>query len=329
MAAFERYLSGSTATVEARPGDSPPALLLAPILRRATWLLRRLECRADAGLPRLAYLSDFYLGLMQPAPPGTRLVDVPFDGFDAELVRAPNATEDGVVLYFHGGAFFCCGLRSHRRMVSRISAASGMPVLNVGYRQLPTATLTQSVQDCLDAYRMLLDSGYSGDQVVFAGDSAGGYLAFAVALRAEAEGLPMPAGITAIAPWVDLECEHSLAHPNGLTDPYLPIRQIARLIPLLYGGLTPPVDSLLDADLSGLPPTLIQVGSVEALLSDAELMTDRLARARVPVRLQIWQRQVHVFQALADLIPEGHAAIREIGDFMRSVVSSASSEVAA
>ncbi|WP_051343418.1 alpha/beta hydrolase [Pseudonocardia spinosispora] len=326
---LEQLKPGSTATVEIKPSHSPSALLLAPVLRQVTWLIRRFEGRPEAGLPRIAYLSDFYLGLMQPAPSGTQLTPVPFDGFDAELVRAPRATGEGVVLYFHGGAFFCCGLRSHRRMVARISAACGMPVLNVGYRQLPTATLTQSVQDCLDAYRMLLDSGYSSDQVVFAGDSAGGYLAFAVALRAVAEGLPAPAGITAIAPWVDLECQFSLGHPNGLTDPYLPIRQIRRLIPLLYGGPTSPVASLLDVDLSALPPTLIQVGSVEALLSDAELMTDRLARDRVPVTLQIWQRQVHVFQAFADLVPEGHAAIREIGAFVRGVITPAEKEAAA
>jgi acetyl esterase/lipase len=310
-----------TPVIETRPGTSPAARLLAPALRHATWWLRRTRGR-NGRLPLLAALTDPFLGIIQAAPPGTRCSPVQFDGFVGELVTAPGVDrDDGVILYFHGGAFFCCGLRSHRRLVARISAAAGVPVLNVGYRQLPAATLAQSIADCVHAYRLLLLRGYSAEQVVLAGDSAGGYLAFAVALRAVAEGLPAPAGIAALAPWLDLECIYSLVHPNGMTDPYLPLRRVAQIAPLLYGGGAPLPSLLDDADLSVLPPTLIQAGSVEALLSDAEQMTDRLATAGVPVRLQIWEGQVHVFQAFADLVPEAHTAIGEIGAFVADALT--------
>lgn len=327
---ISRSVPCSTPVIETRPGNSTAARLLAPTLRNATWLLRHTNGRSGR-LPRIATLSDAYLGLVQPALPGTRTSPVQFGGFAGELVTAPGASSDDerVILYFHGGAFFCCGLHSHRRMVSRISAAAGIPVLNVGYRQLPVATLAQSIADCVHAYRVLLLRGYSADRVVLAGDSAGGYLAFAVALRAVKEGLPAPAGITALAPWLDLDCTYSREHPNSRRDPYLPMCRVARIVPLLYGRGAP-LPSLLDeADLSVLPPTLIQVGSVEALLSDAEQMTGRLARAGVPVHLQIWERQVHVFQAFADLVPEAHQAIDEIGTFVKNAVADRPQQAAA
>ena len=315
--------------IETRPGNSAAARMLAPTLRNATWLWRRGSGRSNR-LPPVAALSDGYLGLMQPAMPGTRVSPVRFGGFGGELVTAPGADRtDRVILYFHGGAFFCCGLGSHRRLVSRISAAAGCAVLNVGYRQLPIATLAQSVADCVHAYRMLLLRGYSADRVVLAGDSAGGYLAFAVALAAVQVGLPAPAGIAAMSPWLDLECIYSREHPNGMRDPYLPMRRVSRLLPLLYGRGAPPPSLLDEVDLSVLPPTLIQVGSVETLLSDAEQMTGRLGWAGVPVRLQIWERQIHVFQAFADLVPEAASAIEEIGTFATAVVASSTQQAAA
>ncbi|HEY1969515.1 MAG TPA: alpha/beta hydrolase [Pseudonocardia sp.] len=301
------------------------------MLRQATWLLRRTNGRAFTKLPRIVGLSDPSLGLLAPAPAGTHTSVVRFGGFIGELVRGPGVSgqdNGSLVLYFHGGGFFSCGLRSHRRLVARISTAADVPVLNVDYRQLPQATLAQSIDDCVHAYHLMLLRGYRADQIVLAGDSAGGYLAFAVALRAAKLGLPVPAGIAALAPWLDLECTHSRVHPNGFTDPYLPVRRVGQILGLLYGN-SAPVEPLLEADLSSLPPTLIQVSSIEALLSDAELMTDRLALAGVPVRLQIWQRQVHVFQAIADLVPEGFAAIDQIGRFVADQLAEAAAEAPA
>jgi acetyl esterase/lipase len=313
--------------IETRPGTSPAARLLAPVLRNATWFLRRTRT-ATRGLRPIAALTDTPVGFMQPAIPGSRTKPVRFGGFPGELVTAPGvrADDEHVVLYFHGGAFFCCGLRSHRRLVSRISAAAGMPVLNVGYRQLPVATLAQSVADGVHAYQLLLLRGRQASNVVLAGDSAGGYLAFAVALAAIEQGLPAPAGIATLSPWLDLDGRYSHEHPNGSRDPYLPMQLITRLLPLLYGDRDPLPSLLDDADLSVLPPVLIQVGSVEALLSDAEQMTGRLAAAGVAARLQIWRRQVHVFQALADFMPEAQAAIREIGEFVVDAVTPAVAE---
>jgi acetyl esterase/lipase len=170
------------------------------------------------------------------------------------------------------------------------------------------------------AYLRLLDRGYKPSRIVVAGDSAGGYLAFAAPLRALSEGLPAPAGIVALSPLTDLDHTAKLAHANARLDPYIPVSRLPLLYELWQDGPDPLVCPV-DADLAQLPPTLIQAGSSEALLCDAELMAARLAAADVPCRLQIWERQLHVFQAYSQVIPEGFSAIAEIGSFIRARVT--------
>src|SRR5882757_5990441 len=155
--------------IETLPGTSRGARLLGPLLYRT---LRQLmnRMRLTPRVLRLTYLVD-YLGVLLPAPRGSRVRKVLFPDFRAELVTGRGVSgSDSTVLYFHGGGFFSCGLRSHRRLVARISRAAGVPVLSVAYRQLPEVNLAVTVADCLTAYRLLLSRGYQGHQVVFAGD---------------------------------------------------------------------------------------------------------------------------------------------------------------
>jgi hypothetical protein len=147
--------------IEQRPGNSRGARLLGPLMYRT---LRQLAnwVRLTPRLLRLTYLVD-YLGVLLPAPRGSRVRKVAFADFRAELVAGPGVRgSDSTVLYFHGGGFFSCGLRSHRRLVARISRAARVPVLSVAYRQLPEVHLAVTVQDCLAAYRLLLSRGYQG-----------------------------------------------------------------------------------------------------------------------------------------------------------------------
>lgn len=257
---------------------------------------------------------------------GTRRHRVRLDGCPAEWLRGPGVRSGRYLLYLHGGAFVCCGLRTHRRMVSRISSAADASVLAVEYRMLPRHPISTAVADGMHGYRWLLDHGVACEHIVLAGDSAGGTLAFLVGLAAAEQGLPPPAGIVALSPLTDFDATVKLAHPNARRDPLfapgvLPVineladRASARL--LVDGAPGTPV-SPVAGDLELLPPTLIQVGSTEVLLPDAELMGRRLAAAGVPCRLQVWDRQPHVFQAAADLVPEARAAIAEIGEFVRT-----------
>lgn len=275
-------------------------------------------------LPWPVGLVEWAATIMTPIE-GTQYQPVRLQHCGAEWIQGPGAKNDHVVLYMHGGAFLCCGLRTHRRLVSRISAISQSSILAVDYRMLPHSTVSESIADGVDAYQWLLDNGYTADQIVIAGDSAGGYLAFAVPLAIAAAGLPGPAGIVALAPLTEMDPAHKLAHRNASRCAMFPKHAVPALTKIsnrmdgrAAGRGQAPRVCPVNADLQMLPPTLIQVGSQEMLYADSELMSERLAAAGVPCELQVWDRQPHVFQVFADVIPEGQKAIAEIGRFIRS-----------
>lgn len=278
---------------------------------------------AHPGLLRVAKLSDL-AGAVLPRPFGARLSKWACDGFGAEWVTAKGVAHDrpsdAAVLYFHGGAFIACGLRTHRPLAIRISAASRLPVLNVAYRQLPACGLKGSVDDALAAYVDLLASGVPAARIVVAGDSAGAHVAVSMMLAARARGLHLPAAAVLLSPFVEIDMARKRASANAALDPFLPESGVARIIEFVRAGDgLDGIDSLVEADLTGLPPTLIQVGSTEILRADAETLADNLARHGVPSTLQVWDRQVHVFQAMGgDFVPEAKAAIAEIGAFIRT-----------
>ncbi len=323
--------------IDQRAGGSAQSWL---VFRAARLLLRPLLTYwplTSWGLLPLPLL-DSVAGLL-PMPRGVRSTRVGFAGFRAEWVWADGVSApgeshgdrtgqgsgaDGAVVYFHGGAFLAGGLATHRREVARIAAACGVPVLSVAYRQLPVVGVAGSLDDCGTVYRWVLDQGFDPTKLVLAGDSAGGFLAFATALAARDEGLPVPGGIVALSPWLDLDATAKTAHPNAARDAYAPVSRLPRLTTLLAGG--PEIDpalSPINQDLTGLPPVLIMTAESEMLRCDAELMTERLAEAGVPVVLQVWDGQVHAFPILGNLLPESRAAIAEVAAFVRQAIAAA------
>jgi acetyl esterase/lipase len=244
---------------------------------------------------------------------------VRFDGFDGEWIGAHRSGSGRsgsgrAVLYFHGGGFVLGGPAAYRGLVAGLSAAAGVPVLSVGYRQLPEVSLSGSVADGVTAYRQLLRHGYDPARVVLAGDSSGGLVTFATALRAAREGLPRPAAVVGLSPWLELDCTARRAHANAPLDRLILVDQQAKIAELLRDA-----DPLADADLSLLPPALIQVGTTEVLRCDAERMQAAMERAGVPCRLQLWPDQIHVFQAFPALVPEARPALRKIGAYIREM----------
>lgn len=292
-------------SVRARVAFTAARLMLRPLLTH--WPL------TNWGMLPLP-LVDVAAGLL-PTPSGITRERVDFGGFTGEWVR-PEDADQGVVLYFHGGAFVTCGVATHRHAVARIAQACRMPVLSVAYRQLPMVRLAGSIDDCLAVYRSVLAQGFDPDRIVIAGDSAGGCLAFATAIAALENGLPRPAGIVALSPWLDFDCTAKLAHPNADRDAYAPARRLPALAKLLDAN---PIHSPVNSELAGLPPVLLIAAESEMLRCDAELMAQRLAAADVPVTLQIWAGQVHAFPVLGDLLPESRTAIAEIGAFVRGL----------
>ncbi len=256
-----------------------------------------------------------------PRGSATRHQVVTAPSWRGELVTpADGATTDGAVLYLHGGAFLLGGLGTHRRIVARLTRETGMPVLCVDYRKLPGCRLDESVSDCEDAFRWLVRNGHPASRIAVVGDSAGGHLAFAAALRLRDDGAGTPAGLVAMSPWLDFDHRTRVRHPNATRDAYIPARRMRRVAEMVLGCPPEEYHSPVNADLRGLPPTLMICAESEVLRVDSERMAQRLTEAGVPCTLQVWEGQIHAFPVLCDLTPESLAACREVEEFVRRVV---------
>ncbi|TXG92827.1 alpha/beta hydrolase [Rhodococcus rhodnii] len=315
--------------IEEFAGASLQSQVLAQSLRRTVKPLLKTWSRYPT-LPWPAGLIDLAFQPVGPAP-GHDRTRVRLPHSFAEFVRPtgdPGATQDDTpraILYLHGGGFLCCGVNTHRQMVARIANRSHADTLSVAYRMIPEAPLRGAVADGVDGYRWLLDQGYEPGRIAIVGDSAGGFLVFMVTLEALAEGLPAPAVDVAMSPLTDLDPARKLAHPNAKACPVFPdsaLRALSVLIDRVdtHAGSIP-CDSPVDADLRGMPPALIQVGSDEILYPDALLMAERLGAAGVPSTVQVFERQVHVFQAAAGFVPEGRRALSELGRVVREATA--------
>ena len=246
----------------------------------------------------------------------------------AQLVCAAGVLPaDGtrrVVLYLHGGAFLTCGPYSHGGLVSMLSSFADSPVLVPNYRKIPKHSISEAIDDCYDGYRWLRRKGYQPDQIVLAGDSAGGYLALALAQRLLECG-EQPAALVAMSPLLQLATQPKTTHPNIGSDAMFPPRAFDAFHGLItraaaHRDANAHPDALyepLDHIQPGLPPTLIHVSGCEVLLHDAQLAAQRLATAGVPVEVQVWPGQIHVFQLAAPMIPEATRSLRQIGHYIR------------
>lgn len=245
----------------------------------------------------------------------------------AEWVCAPGVSTKRAILFLHGGAFLTCGLNTHRSLVARLSKAADAGVLTVGYRKLPSHQITDAIDDGISGLRWLQDHGFDGDQVVVAGDSAGGYLAFMTTLLAIRNGMMKPAGVATISPFTDADPARKLRHGNARKCSMFTRRAFSMFAQylseaqVLEGRGDSAVASPVDADLSSLPPVTIHASSDELLLADAELMAKRLQASGIRCDLHLWNGQIHDFPLAADILPEGRQAIQYVGDFVKEVTA--------
>jgi acetyl esterase/lipase len=283
--------------------------------------------------PRLPWpwgLVDFVARVVRPAP-GTVRATISLPSCTAQLVRAsgvlPADGKRGVILYMHGGAFLTCGANTHGRLVTALSRFADCPVLVVNYRMIPKHSVGMAVDDCYDAYKWLRLRGYEPDQIVLAGDSAGGYLSLALAERLQREGLQgeVPAAMVTMSPLFEIDNEARANHPNIRSDTMFPAKAFTALVELIEAaaernvtdGKPEEIYEPLDHIEPGLPRTLIHVSGSEVLVSDARKAARRLAAAGVPVEVRVWPGQMHVFQLGAPAVSEASRSLRQIGEYIR------------
>ena len=233
-----------------------------------------------------------------------------------EWVTAARAGQ-GVILYMHGGGYVAGSPATHRSITAALARLTGRRVFSLDYRLAPEHRFPAALDDALAAYRWLLGQGIAPGTLALAGDSAGGGLVLALALRARDEGLPQAACGICLSPWTDLDgTGESLIANNGLCATFRP-ENIAEFAQVYLGpaAATHPYASPLYADLHGLPPLLFQVGSEELLLDDSRRMHEAVRRAGGTSTLQVTDGVFHVWQIFDGFLPEARTALIAVADF--------------
>jgi len=280
---------------------------------------------------RLLLIREYMDNMANGLSLAATITPVDAGGVPAEWVIAPGADPSRRVLYIHGGAFMMGSPRSHRNITNRFSEVSGAAVLAIDYRLMPEHRRMAGIQDCRTAYSWILANGPEGpgpaERLYVAGDSAGGNLTLSIIAWVRDQGIRQPDAAVAFSPATDTTFASPTVRRNMDSDAMLGpmFRDLARVpVPLLWwfswlqARISPsnPVVSPVFGDLSGLPPTLVQVSEAEILYGDAIRYVNRAVAAGSPARLQSWPHMVHVWQMFYPRLTEAREAWDEVGKFI-------------
>jgi epsilon-lactone hydrolase len=265
------------------------------------------------------------MGGAYPTAADVKVEAVTASGVPAEWTTTPDAQSDAAVLFVHGGGYVVGSLLSHRHMVSEIGRAAHARTLALHYRLAPEHPFPAPVEDTIAGYRFLLAQGLRPGRIAIAGDSAGGGLTVAALVAIRDAGLPQPACGWCISPWVDMQAIGGSMTDNAGRDPSVQKDAILEMARYYMGTADPrsPLAAPLYADLRGIAPLFIQVGSVETLLDDSIRLARRAGLADVPVDLQIWPEMMHVWHIYSAELKAGRGAIEAGGAFIRSMIDGA------
>lgn len=286
------------------------------MLARALRGSARTASRANA-----ASLRARLNGLSRLAPPtvGVRMRRTRVAGLPARWFTPSQRRGEEVVLHLHGGGYALCSTETHRGMLSDLARSTGRRVLAVEYRKAPEHPFPVPIDDCVRAYGALLRSGVAPEDVVVAGDSAGGGLALALAQRLRATGTPQPRALVLLSPWVDLRLQGPSIRTNARYD-YVSAPLLRRFRDLYLQGADPshPEASPALADFTGLPPMLVHAGGAELLVSEIRQLATRARAHGAEVELREWDGMIHAWHGFGAFLPEAREAFADIGRFVHA-----------
>jgi epsilon-lactone hydrolase len=260
------------------------------------------------------------VGSIWPVADDVRLEAVDLGGIPGEWSRVPGTEDSEVLLFFHGGGYCSGSIASHRRMVTEAGRKAGRRTLAVGYRLAPEHPFPAALEDAVKAWRFLREQGIAARDVAVGGDSAGGGLTVALLMHLREAGMELPACGWLVSPWTDLTLSGSTLTAKESVDPLVHegyLRELAEAyLPKAMDRKDPRVSPLF-ANLSGLPPLLIQVGSAETLLADATRLAAAAGAADVPATLEIWPHMIHAWPVWNARLEAGREALAHAGAFIR------------
>ena len=265
--------------------------------------------------------------LKEPAwhvPECFNMTNIDMENFSMKLLSLKeNPGQDYVILQLHGGGYMGAVRNAYYVFAGLYNEVSkGCNVLTPDYRVAPEHPYPAALEDALASYQWLLDKGYYGEQIIVAGDSAGGGLAMALCMYLKDHHMPMPGGVIAMSPWTDLTASGESYTTNYEKDPLFGNTKESLIYVNDYAGDHDKMDyyiSPLFGDFRGFPPMLIQVGSLEMLLSDSVSVAAKARQQGIRVRLSIYEGMFHVFQMGLDLIPESREAWEEVAEYLRII----------
>ncbi|MEI4519467.1 MULTISPECIES: alpha/beta hydrolase [unclassified Pseudomonas] len=271
---------------------------------------------------KMSDIRDAYakmLGQNQP-PAGVRFEAVDMGGVPATLVTPDELKTDAVLMYIHGGAYIVGRPDGYHGIGGNYAKMLGARVYMPDYRLAPEHQFPAPIDDTLRAYEWLLEQNIAASKIAFAGESAGGAMVVSVMVAAKSKGLPLPAVGSSISPWANLEhTGASMSNREGL-DP-LNSKPVLDILARAFLGDTlanHPLASPVFADVTGLPPILVQIGENELMLSDAMRLANHLADNRVRVNLEVWPGMFHAWHFYAGMLAEGQQALESSVRFIEA-----------
>jgi len=285
-------------------------------------IIQMLKAQPIAGHPTVQDMRANFeqMTTLFPVAPDVKCEPVNPGGVKSEWVTAPGADAGRAVLYLHGGGYVIGSINTHRDLASRISRATKARVLLIDYRLAPEHPFPAAVEDSVAAYRWMLAQGLKPSRIAVAGDSAGGGLTVATLVAIRDAKLAVPAAGVCLSPWIDLEGIGDSMKSKAAADPMVQKEALLEMAKHYLNGqdARSPLAAPLYADLAGLPPLLVQVGTAETLLDDSTRLAERARKAGVKVTLEPFENMIHVFQVFAPMLDEAQQAIDKIGEFVRA-----------
>src|SRR4051794_22461917 len=287
-------------------------------------ILRQSAFPADADVDEQRRLLRALLSA-QPLPADVTVTPADLGGVPTAEITVDGIEPRHVVLYFHGGVYVMGDAFLAAELASQIGRRTHAKVISVDYRLAPEHPYPAAVDDALAAYEALLNDGIAPADVAFAGESAGGGLAIATLVNARDHGLPLPAAALVMSPYADLTLAGTTMETRRAADPLLNPEALQARIPAYTAGQDPALGliSPIFADLSGLPPLIIQAGTHEVLLDDAVRLAQHAITADVEVTLDITPEVPHVFQAYYPILDEAAAPLDRAGQLLSAHLAGA------